>query len=292
MNTHTRVMITACYDVGGTNLRAALFRGDTLENLVKEPTQQDFCGQIKRVFMTHHAPYKPDVLAVVVPGPVENGILLKAPPLRISSPINLKETLAELCTTVIVENDLNAAVHAELVYGKGKQYKNFYLLTLSTGIGAGIVHDGKVIGGRSGEFGHNIIEQRSQFQFNCACGNTGCWVSLASGMGISNLARQRFNEEKTAEEVFFLAEKGNADARYIVSMVRQYNALGLSYMVNALDMEAIICMGSLGLHQFEKIIPDTSEIPSMNPAPPIMKTELGDNIGLYGAALVAVKNKR
>ena len=284
-------MMIACYDVGGTSFRGGLFREGKLEALVQEKTREDFCNQIKEIFSIHHSKGKPDFLAVVVPGPVQDGILLKAPPLRIIDPITVKEELSGLCKYVFIENDLNAAVRAELQYGIGKHYKNFYLLTLSTGIGAGIVLDGKIIGGCSGEFGHSVLERRPELQLRCGCGNYGCWVSLASGSGIKSLAKILFGEEKTPEDIFSLADKGDDLSIKLLKLVRDYNAQGIGNMINAFQMEAITCMGSIGLNQFDKIIPNKEEIKrySINPIPPIMKTELGDNIGLYGAYLLASK---
>ena len=261
--------------------------------MVKEATDKDFCSQIRRLSKTLRRKYNPEGLVVVVPGPVVDGTLLKAPPLGITKPLNVKEELSDLCADVIIENDMNAAVMGELNYGFGKKHKNFYLLTISTGIGAGIVIDGKVIGGTSGEFGHNILEREAEMAMKCGCGNYGCWVAQAAGIGVANLTERLLEKRMSAEE-FFKIERKDKNSKRIISMMRDYNAQGIGMMINALPMEAIIVMGSIGLKQFDKVMPNADEIKkyTVNPIPKISRTELGDEIGLLGAYAIGEKWKQ
>ena len=281
-------MLIEVYDVGGTWVRAAL--ADRKDNVIfyekiKEPTEKDFCSQIRKLSSQLRKKGTPDCVSVIVPGPVDKGILLKAPPMNLNEPIDLNFNLGTLHEHVYFGNDLNAAVQAELVEGYGKQYKNFYVLTLSTGIGSGIVLDGIPLMNKSGEFGHSVLERQYAKIFRCGCGNNGCWSSLCSGNGIENLIDFYLEENLSCEEFFEFAKQKPFRAQWILDTVRDYNAQGIGNMINALDMEAIIVMGSLGLSQFDSIIPNKEEISkyTVNSIPEILKTRLGDDIGLLGA---------
>ena len=281
-------MLIEVYDVGGTLIRGAvgyLREKVTFLEKVQEPTEKDFCAQIRRLSPNLRKAHKPDLVSIIVPGPVKEGVLLKAPPLGITSPININYELSSFDKKVYVGNDLNAAVQAELSEGIGKYVENFYLLTISTGIGAGIVLNGIPVSGTSGEFGHNVIERYWGLHIECGCGNYGCWGSMCSGKGIEMLARKFIHKRLTPKEVFGLDEIGNRDAKDLISKVRDYNAQGIGMMVNAFEVDKIAVMGSIGLKQFDKIIPSKEEISryTVNKIPDIIPTSLGDDIGLIGA---------
>lgn len=288
-------MLIEVYDVGGTWIRGALMMdGFSPIYLKKEKkrTSQDFCSQIIEMSKRLKLGEKSNCISVIVPGPVENGVLLKAPPMSITEPVNLEEKLKPLGENIFIENDLNAAVEAELSYGIGMECKNFYLLTISTGIGAGIVLDGKPVPGKCGEFGHNVLERYWGLAPECGCGNKGCWNSLCSGKGIEMLARKYLKKRLFPEEVFNLVDKGDREAKDLIALIKDYNAHGIGMMVNALEVETIVMMGSVGLNQFDKIIPSKEEISkyTVNPVPKIIPTVLGENIGLLGAYGIACKN--
>jgi glucokinase len=95
-------------------------------------------------------------------------------------------------TNIIMDNDANAQAYAEYKYGAGRGYKDVVFITLSTGIGAGIIIDGKLIRGMSGtagEIGHTIVNTESHRM--CTCGNEGCVMGLASGLNLSGIAADK-----------------------------------------------------------------------------------------------------
>jgi len=279
-----------CYDVGGTWTRAAVFDEDgTIIKKEKRSSTNDIEFLVRDLHSRLNV--KAEKISIAVPGPVKNDILLSAPPLNIETKVNLKAILKDL-GKIYVHNDLKAATEAELEYGIGTHCNNFYLLTLSTGIGAGVVINRNQIKDASCEFGHNVVERSHNLAFKCGCGNYGCWSSLTSGKGIENLAAYFLGEKISAKDVFELAEKGDSKCEDILAKVRSYNAQGLGMMVNTFDVEKIIVMGSLGLEQFDKIIPSEAEIRkfAVNPIPTIHPTKLGDDVCLLGSYLLAKKN--
>lgn len=273
-------MIVQAYDVGGTWIRAANIKDGHIGKIIKERTEPDFIAQIQRISKGFR---KADCISLALPGPVQEGILLSAPPLGIKQPLDLREQLSSLEKKVIVENDLNAAVLAEDYRGYGKEWDNFYLLSLSTGIGAGIIINGKPVKG--GEFGHNTIRPLGYPNHLCICGKRDCWCAFSSGKGMENLAQRLATNYHTAEEVCEAYRNNEQDAMAIVEIAKNANAQGLAMMINALEVEGIVIMGSLGLEQFDILIPTEKEIKeyALNPVPKIVKTKLGDTIGLLGA---------
>ncbi|MBR9999676.1 MAG: ROK family protein, partial [Cyclobacteriaceae bacterium] len=99
---------------------------------------------------------------------------------------------------ILMDNDANAQAFGEFRYGGGKHYQSMIFLTISTGIGAGIILDGKVyrgMTGTAGEIGHTIIDP--DCDITCTCGNTGCLMSCACGLALPHLFRKKIESGKT-----------------------------------------------------------------------------------------------
>jgi len=275
------------YDLGGTWLRSAIIEDGRIISKRKENTEKDFCAQIKRISGSFNK-YESQKISLAVPGPVQENILLSAPPLGKKKPVDFRSELSSLEKEIIVENDLNAAVLAELYEGQGKQWKNFYLLTISTGIGAGIVMDGHMLKG--GEFGHCQINTKYTYSDRiCFCGRVNCWCAYSSGKGLERAIKEDLGYNYPIEKIF-KEERRLPKMNPIIFDMKNANTLGLALMINALDVEGIVVMGSLGLKQFKHIMPTKRYLErfAFNPVPPIVKTKLGDDIGLLGAYYRAV----
>lgn len=291
-----------CYDAGGTNIRGALIDKINHKNIVALKTCNTARGNPKRFIeqivglssLLRKAMSPTDkviAISVGLPGPVDKGILLGSAPMQIRSTFDVTSELRKhFSEPVYVENDLKTAVRAELDLGIGRQVKNFYLLTISTGIGVGIVVGGRAISsGMSGEFGHCILERDARKANKCGCGRYGCWGAMSSGYGIELTARKELGRKLSVKEFFDIYEKGDQKAKTIVEKIRDYNAHGIGNMLNAFCVDVIVVMGSVGLKQFERIIPSKKEIRkyTVNKIPKIIKTKLGDTIGLLGAYMIA-----
>ena len=288
--------VIECYDVGGTNIRGALVVSNRPEIILSKSVKtargnpKEILKQILGI-STFLRDSKEKVIAVSlgVPGPVVDGIMQKSPPLQLSNPLDFSSKLnREMKEPIYVDNDLNSAAMAELHMGIGKKVKNFNLLAISTGIGVGIVIDGKLLGGACGEFGHDVLERNPKLANKCSCGRNGCWVAMASGYGIEQTANKEIGNI-TAENLFELYKSGNPIAKKIVKRVRDYNAHGIGNILNAFPADALVVMGSVGLKQFDNIIPLAEEIKkyTINKIPKIVPTKLGEDIGIFGAYFVS-----
>lgn len=287
-NIFARMKVIECYDVGGTQIRGAIFKnGKEIFSKTTATNKYHFISQIEKLSKDLSRCGKSSVVSIGVPGPIADGIVLAAPPLGLKKQLNIKSKLENaLNKKVFVENDLNLAVKAELHYGYGRIYKNFYLLTLSTGIGSGIVLEGEPLHGSLGEFGHTVLNLDSKDI--CICGHKGCWAAYSSGAGIEKRYYCLAGKKASCDEVFNLSSKKEI-AKQIVSDARLYNAAGIGAMINAFQVDAIIIMGSLAMNQFSRIIPSKDKIKkfTINKIPEIIPTKLGDQIGILGAYIHA-----
>ncbi len=160
---------------------------------------------------------------------------------------------------IIVENDATAAAAGELAFGAARQVRNAVVVTLGTGIGGGIVADGRILHGErgfAGEVGHMVVELDGP---RCHCGGRGCWEQYASGTGLARLGRAAVARgaapglaaivtsaaELRGEHVVAAASAGDEGARAIVDTFARYLALGLSNLAEIFDPARLILGGGL-----------------------------------------------
>ena len=155
---------------------------------------------------------------------------------------------------ILIENDANAAAGGEYLFGIMKNKLNSVFVTLGTGIGGGVIINGKLHRGKNGsaaEIGHMIIGESF---YNCACGNNGCFETFASATAIINHTKKLINEkthdtsilkkigkldEIDAKIVFDCAKEGDKLANLVVERFVKYLAIGICNIVNILDVEMI-----------------------------------------------------
>src|SRR6202021_3754799 len=155
----------------------------------------DMCSGIRRLIETHSSTFLLRGVAIGSPGPLElpEGRLRNPPNLPGFDGLELRSAMqAGLGLPVAVENDANLAALAECVVGKGKKLgvNSLLMLTLGTGVGSGIVLNGKIwdgMNGMAGEIGHNTIYADGP---RCLCGNHGCLEVLASATAVRRQALQ------------------------------------------------------------------------------------------------------
>ncbi|MFA5308981.1 MAG: ROK family protein [Dehalococcoidales bacterium] len=212
---------------------------------------------------------------------------------------------------VFVLNDASAAALGEHRYGAGKGVPNLVMLTLGTGIGGGIIIDGKLylgaVGG-AGELGHMTIDANGP---RCGCGNTGCLEILASGTAIARDAVARLDRgEKSslgemvggdlskinAELVGKAARRGDKLSQDVIARAARYLGIGMVNVVNIFNPELVIIgggmadMGEMIVGQGRKM---AAELPfSINArAARVLMARLGNEAGIYGAAAFALDNE-
>ncbi len=309
-------------DLGGTQIRAARFSETSeMEERVSLEThaQEGFEPVFGRVLdaVRQVWPDRGDVAAVGmgVPGPInfKTGLLRFAPNLPGWDNLPLPRMLGDrLGVPVTVGNDADVAALAEHRFGAGRGVSDLIYLTISTGIGGGIIHDGRLFtggNGLGGEVGHMAIDPRGP---KCSCGNTGCLEVMASGTAIARRARERLADGElsvmrewlgedvaavTARDVTQAAHRGDALA---ISLYREVGATIGSALVNLmylLNPSLFVLGGSVTLAGDLLFGPMREAVASRAPAAyreqiRIVPAELGGDVGLWGALALCMMTQR
>jgi predicted NBD/HSP70 family sugar kinase len=185
-------------------------------------------------------------LGVSAPGPLDSaaGIILDPPNFDIWRGIKISERLGEkLNMKVSLENNSSTLALAEKDYGAGKDFRNFMLLVVDTGIGAGIVIDDKLykgVGGFGGEVGHISIDINGR---RCNCGNKGCLETYASISAVLRDVAGVHKDIRTWETIVDQAIAGDPFCKGIVEKEAAYLSAGIVNVLNVLELEAVILTG-------------------------------------------------
>ncbi|WP_062221403.1 ROK family protein [Aureimonas sp. D3] len=241
-------------------------------------------------------------IGLSAPGPLDapNGIALSTPTIAGFTDFPLAQAVeAASSRPVLLENDGIAAAIGEWRFGAGRGLDHMVYATVSTGIGGGVIADGRVLRGRMGmaaHIGHMIVVQGGA---PCACGARGCFEAHASGPAFVARARGAAREDVgstlhanaetlSAAEVFDAAEGGDALARRLVAEEAELLGLGFGNLLHLYSPDVIVMGGGLS-HQFDRLEPLISPAMRRNVLPPfrsvpLRRALLGDNSGLVGAA--------
>jgi glucokinase len=312
-------------DLGGTQIRTAVLRGATLLSRVGALTGENPIPDrvIPRIFQAveqalNEAGITLDQIAgigICAPGPLNSrtGIVFDPPNLPGWNGVPLRDIFSEqFRVPIFVENDANAAALGEYMFGAGRGSHEVVYLTISTGIGGGVISDGKLltgISGTAGELGHITIDWHGE---RCNCGNVGCLERITSGTAIARKANGAIAEGKgdellafarahrqaagnptaitdvTASTVALAAEAGIPLARDIIATAAEALGIGLVTIIHIFNPEIIILgggvtqMGPMLLDPATQIVQErTMRVP--REAVRIVLAALGPNVGLVGA---------
>lgn len=240
-------------------------------------------------------------IGVNVPGLAdpEKGILLHAPYSGWKN-VPVKNYLQERWPEIPIRiaNDVNSCALGELLFGMGKDFQNFLWVTISTGIGGGIIINRNIFEGEhfiAGEIGHLVVEWDNGNL--CGCGNRGCLETHASGTAIAKMAEKENLLPATAKNVAELAYAGNEKALDIYRKAGEYIGRAFSYAANVLNPGAIIIGGGVSL-SFDLLEPhirktfQSAVIDESNKNILILRTALGYEAALIGAASLIYANER
>ncbi len=196
-------------------------------------------------------------IGVGIPGPVDTakGVVPRSPHLNGWAGLPLGKILkSHLKLPVLMGNDANAAALGEKNFGQGRGKKDFIYVTVSTGIGSGIIIDGKLLEGTTfvaGEAGHMTIVPDGA---PCKCGKRGCWEAYGSGTAIARMAREKYGKNLrkkfgpkpvSAKDVAGAARQGDRTALGIYQESGFYLGLGLANLLNILNPQMIILGGGV-----------------------------------------------
>lgn len=308
-------------DVGGTNVKIALVDDNgkiiysnsvpTYAKMGYEYTVNNIKQAIKDLMKeTNTTPSDIEGIGFDFPGQVDckTGVVKLAPniPGWINVPI-AQMIEDEFHIPTRIDNDVRCAALGELKFGAGRGCENFICITVGTGIGSGIVINGKVVRGATnaaGELGH--IKLQMNGGPICGCGDTGCLEAFASGPAIVAMAQEyikggkstKFREmaaveggEITPYMVAKAAEEGDPVAKRIFEIVGEYIGIGLTSVINLLNPERVIIgggvaeSGELLLGPIRKTIKERAMVVAGN-AVEIVPAQLGNSAGVIGASML------
>jgi glucokinase len=311
-------------DIGGTMIRLALISSEGrilagehhLTTAEEGPTLviERILSAMKEILKSHRVDLSQlHSISIATAGVIDtdNGVITSSPNLPGWVNIPLRDTVeAEYGISTFLLNDANAAALGEHEFGAGKGSANLFYITVSTGIGGGIIVDNNLYSGTSGgagEIGHMTIDVNGPV---CKCGSNGCLEILASGTAVAREAITRIkNGEKsslatnssgieniTAKDVGQAAREGDSLALAVISRAAYYLGVGLANVVNVLNPDVIIVGGGLsklGDLLLEPAIKTVQERAFQLPAQAvrIVPSQLGDDAGVVGAAVFAYRTK-
>ncbi|HJU91479.1 MAG TPA: ROK family protein [Pyrinomonadaceae bacterium] len=298
--------IVFAVDLGGTHLRIALVddTGDILQHMKQETPKGNspdgILDALVSAALEWHCDEQPIVAAsIMVPGAVDcaQAVVVQAPNLPSLINFELKAELQRrLGWPVFLENDANAAAVGEMWLGAARGCKDVVSVTLGTGVGGGVILDGKLwrgSHGSAGEIGHTTVDPFSGLK--CKCGNTGCLELFASAPAIVRMARELGMKEPTAEQVYEAGRDGDERALSVFKRFGMYLGIGLANLMNLIDPQIIVITGGAvnGWDLFasemyrqvgERVFRATAQQVK------IARAECGDNAGLLGAARIALQD--
>jgi glucokinase len=315
MKNEPRVVVGV--DIGGTKVAAGLVNAEG-EILAQYRTPMLTTGApsnglaavsvaIQGLFPDASSQNQIAAIGICAPGPLDpkTGVIINPPNLPIWHNYPLAEEMRRVYNVPVrVDNDANAAALAEAKWGAGRGYRNFFYATVGTGIGTGIILDGRIFHGKTGaaaEGGHLGIDRNGPV---CNCGKRGCIETLAAGPAIARRARQKL--EKNPNSVLWEMAGGNIQtvsaemvgrahtandsvAKEVMRETLDLLAYWLGSIIDLLEPDAIVIGGGVS----SLLVPFLDEIRErwrgacINPRPldiPLVLAHYGENAGIAGAA--------
>ncbi len=209
---------------------------------------------------------------------------------------------------IYVENDANAAALGEAMGGAAKGAETAIMITLGTGVGGGIIINGKVFGGfnnAGGELGHIVIEYDGE---QCTCGRKGCWETYSSATALARMTREKLEETKDtlmwelvggdinkagARIPFAAMKQGDKAGKEVVDKYINYLACGITNIINIFQPN-IICIGGGVANEGDYLLKPLTEIAERDQytsgyelKTKICIAELGNDAGIIGAAAIS-----
>ena len=314
-------------DLGGTNIAAAIVNKDfKIVKKMSVPTDaerdaglimDDMAALCKSVCAEAGVDFSEiEAIGIASPGVADHdkGVVVYA----CNLPFRKFPICAELgkrlgMTNIHVENDANAAAWGEAVAGAARGTKNSVMITLGTGVGGGVIIDGKVFSGfnyAGTELGHIVIDVGGRL---CGCGRRGCWEAYSSATGLINMTKEKIEEcEKSGRKTAMVAiaekygkvngrvafdglREGDEAAREVVEMYIDYLSSGLTSMINIFQPQVLSIGGGIsGEGQFlvDLVFPfiDKERYGGdfIEKKTEIRIAELGNDAGIVGAAFLGI----
>ena len=291
-------------DLGGTKIEGIVLESkekpiEVIRHRVETEEKKGYLQVVDNIkslveYIENKINHKFDKLGIGTPGTLDPATgLLKNSNSQCLNGMPLKKDLSKtLDKTILIQNDANCFALAETLLGSvNDQYphaKNVFGIIIGTGVGGGVIINGKTVYGSQGiggEWGHTIVTDNGN---ECYCGKRGCVETVISGRALQTYYKNISGRKLKFEEIY--ATKDNDKyAKETFERLITYFGKGLSNVVNIIDPEVIVLGGGLsninelyteGYNELKKYV--------FNPtfSTPILKPKLGDSAGVYGAALL------
>lgn len=310
-------------DLGGTNIVASVVDADyhilgsgKLKTALPRPAKEIFddMAEASRIAVKNAGLTMDDIACVGVGAPgtcnTDNGYIEFSNNLGFDN-LPARDMLEErLNKKVYLENDANCAALGEAYAGCGNGVQNFVAVTLGTGVGSGIIIDGKVVNGvnhAGGECGHMVITVDGE---PCTCGRHGCWEAYASATALIRQTKAAMGENPdsymwrlvnenngkvSGRTAFDAMRQGDAAGKSVVDTYIKYVAVGLINLINALQPE-MICIGGGICNEGDTLLVPIRELAEASRfsihsprQTQIVKAELGNDAGIIGAAILGMQ---
>jgi glucokinase len=296
-------------DVGGTNLRVGVIDG--LKVVEEYRVNADFSGLCRNnapeqaVRAIHAALYDalfaalhkhPSVTSIGLgfPGFIVSGLVAQSPNLPGLKDVDLVTPLSDgLGCPIIIENDALAAAYGEY-HLTGKQGAGLVYLGLGTGVGGGLIIDGRAFPGEHGvamEVGHIIVDTGGR---PCGCGNHGCMEQYASASGVSISYFEATGQQEDAHRIAQLARAGDARAIDAYTQAGEKLAQALAHILKVVDVTHVVIGGGMSAawpllkDGFGRRL-DADLIPALRGKIRVTLSQAGDQAGMIGAALLSTR---
>lgn len=301
-------------DVGGTNLVAAKVNdsGEILEKISipvnRSASAEQLCADLVGIARQAAKDDEIEAVGIGFPGLVDNdsGIVLQTPNMPFSNTPFRKLFQKQWNVPIYMGNDANCAAIGEYWAGAAKGRETAMMITLGTGIGGGLVINGKLYAGFSGggmEVGHMVIDPNGP---TCGCGRKGCFEQFASATALIREAKTQMLQNKDSclwaacndkseslqgVHVFRAAGEGDSTAQKVLNTYIDYLAMGLVNLINILQPEVICLGGGISNAQDDLfLIPLREQVMKYvfdkNATLCLKRATLGNDAGLVGAAML------
>lgn len=303
-------------DIGGTNTKVAVMDRNLKlleEKVFKTPVEKDyshFINKISEIVENIAISYKKISLCIGIAGDIdsENGVLRFSPNLKGWKNKNIKRDIEKITGIKCkIENDANMAAWGSYVFDLKRKAKNVVVLTLGTGVGGGIIVNGKLYKGftsTAGELGHIVIKEGG---LKCQCGNYGCLEAYCGEKGFIKVAREKIKDLKTfinkysesdnkilnVKMLFNAAKKGNAAALELFDYYGKYLGCGIGSILVALNPEYIVLSGGIS-KSYKFFMPSMlKSLGKFGIKTPVKKAKIviskTHNIGVLGCAAYSIE---
>jgi glucokinase len=308
-------------DLGGTKIAVGivdedgqLIYKDSIPAKKERPSEEiinDLARLCVKVLEVNKIPLS-DVVSIGIGSPgscdFENGIVIYSNNLKFNN-VPIRDLVKKVIDLpVYVDNDANCAAYGESVAGACADYRDSITITLGTGVGSGIIIDGKIVrgcDGSAGELGHHAIRAGGEL---CSCGRRGCWEAYASATALirdAQIAAARNPESLlyktvdgelgliTGKIVFDAADCNDKTAKEVVSSYIEYIAEGLANVVSIFSPDIIAIGGGISAQGERILAPVREKVKSLVYGnilnTKIVAAELGNDAGIIGAAFLGRK---